>query len=152
MSNSPTQWIESDPQDTLSTHASFRVTGDALAPDRLSEILNIYPTTAYAKGGDASRTGLWLIATRSPFSTTLDDHLAFLIARLFRNIHANLELVAFVERWELKAELHLCWHGRTESRWPEPTAKLIRLSQFLSAPLVTDFDREGGQIPVIGAA
>lgn len=175
MSKSATYWIESDPRGTLSTHASFQITGDALVPGRLSEIIGIEPTTAHAKDESYSagartdtvlgRTGVWLISTRAHFSNALDDHLAFLIARLFRNIHSALEVAAFIERWHLKAEIHLFWHGQAAASWPEPTANLLRLSNFLSAPLIRDMNREhadagdqaadwpeDGRLPAVGAA
>lgn len=174
VTKSATSWIESDPRGTLSTRASFQVTGDALVPAMLTDILKVNPTTAYAKGevyfagqrtgNVAGHTGLWLISTRPEFSTTLDDHLKFLAAYTFRNVPNIVEFLAFVERRELKAEFHLFWHGRASALWPEPTPQLVKLSEFLSAPLIKDFDREDvdagepamwartHRIPVVGVA
>lgn len=152
VTKSATSWIESDPSETLSTHASFRVTGDALAPALLTELLEARPTLAYAKGEHysagrrtgmvAGRTGVWLISTRSEFSTNLDEHLRYLIAYTFRNVGHILEFVSFVERRKLQAEIHLFWHGKPNGVWPEPTERLLRLSSFVSATIVKDFDRD----------
>ncbi len=152
VTKSVTSWIESDPSGTLSTHASFRVTGDALAPALLTELLEVRPTLAYGKGEYYNagrrtgmvpgRTGVWLISTKPEFSTNLDEHLRFLIAYTFRNVGHILEFVSFVERRKLRAEIHLFWHGKANGAWPQPTERLLHLSSILSTTIGKDLDRD----------
>lgn len=152
VTTSVTSWIESDPRDTLSAHASFRVTGDALVPAIITDMLGVAPTTAYAKGGSyfagprtgnvIGRTGVWLYSTRDDGSATLDDHLDRLVRTIFLDVPHMLKFATSVERRKLKAEFLLFWHGRAGAPLPRPTALLEKLSADVSAPIVMDFDRE----------
>src|ERR1700680_2342945 len=85
--------MKSSQDDTVRAFATFRVVGDDLIPSEITDILRLFPTKSYAKGGkhDAGRragqiigkTGVWYLATdRIVASNRLVDHLLFLVSVL----------------------------------------------------------------------
>jgi hypothetical protein len=75
--------------DRVKFRASFRLIGDSLNPDLVTERLGITPAHAHAKGdlqarnrGRRYRTGAWIVdSTLSP-ERPLDDHISQLLDRL----------------------------------------------------------------------
>src|ERR1700683_4071373 len=78
---------------TIKTFVSFRIMGDRLEPDEITNLLRIVPTVVYAKGeryfaGERTgtligKTGVWLFSTdRGIRSTNFSDHLNTLVAIL----------------------------------------------------------------------
>src|ERR1700756_1465252 len=85
--------MRSSPDGTVSAFATFRVTGDELIPSEITDILRLFPTTAYAKdekyhsgpqaGYLTGKTGVWYFATdKIVASQRLVDHILFLVSVL----------------------------------------------------------------------
>jgi hypothetical protein len=85
--------MKPNPEDTIRAYATFRVTGDALVPELITDALCTFPTTSYRKGekyvpGKHSgpvlgRTGVWFLSTdKIVAGKNLMDHIAFLFGML----------------------------------------------------------------------
>jgi len=84
---------KSNPDGTIRSFVMFRVTGDNLVPDEITEIFSLLPSLAYRKGDDyrlensvipiKGKTGVWYFNTEHILlSNKISDHLVFLIGIL----------------------------------------------------------------------
>jgi hypothetical protein len=134
--------------------ATLRVAGDELAPDDVTKVLKIVPTTAYAKGehyaaGPRSpdlvgRTGVWFFSTKGVVAgNQLADHLAFL-ARLLLPGSGEVgplpHLQALVRRRSLRVSVSCFWHGPATARKPSIPRSVSDLLKLIPAEIETDFD------------
>jgi hypothetical protein len=76
--------------------AAFRIIGDVLDPDYINSLLGIKPDHSHRKGdpnnrkgklgkvvvGSPHKTGVWTIYSLSPETSSLEEHLLFLINKL----------------------------------------------------------------------
>jgi len=139
--------------ETRKTFATFRVSGDALDPDRVTRILRHVPTVAYAKGqqyfaGDRTgyltgKTGVWLFSTRNVVaSEALHDHLSYIVGLLVperQNITPLMEMRALVARKGLRAQLSAFWHGAHGAKHPSMPKGVSEVMKLLPAEIETDF-------------
>ena len=95
------------PENTLKTFITFRVMGDSLNPDEITQILKVVPSVAYRKGEPYSagartgtlsgKTGVWMISTERKPDRGIDskdfaDHLNAILA-----VFALDQLAALIE-------------------------------------------------------
>jgi hypothetical protein len=140
----------------VTAFATFRVSGDELAPGEITKILKILPTKAYAKGehyagGPRSpdlvgRTGMWLFSTKGVVaSDTVTDHLTFL-ARLLLPGSGEVgplpRLQQIVRRRSLAVSLSCFWHGPVGARKPSVPRSITELLKLIPAEIETDFDTD----------
>jgi hypothetical protein len=134
--------------------ATLLVTGDDLAPDEVTKILKIVPTTAYTKrqhysGGSRSpdlvgRTGVWFFSTKGVVAgNQLADHLAFL-ARLLLPGSGEAgplpRLQLLLRRRSLRVSVSCFWHGPAGARKPSIPRSVSDLLKLVPAEIETDFD------------
>jgi hypothetical protein len=134
--------------------ATLRVTGDDLAPDEVTKILKIVPTTAYAKGEHyaagfrspdlVGRTGVWFFSTKGVVAgNQLADHLAFL-ARLLLPGSGEAgplpRLQPLLRRRSLRVAVSGFWHGPVGARQPSIPRSVTDLLKLIPAEIETDFD------------
>ncbi len=141
---------------TLQTFATFRVSGDRLAPDEVTRILRVPPTQSYAKGerywgGPRSpnllgRTGVWYISTdRMLASKRLDEHLAQLLAMLTvqrGEVLPLIELNRLLATRNLKATVSCFWFGRAGAKKPVISPIFSKIFGLLPAAIEIDFATE----------
>jgi hypothetical protein len=124
--------------------ASFRLFGDTLNPQVVSEQLGLAPTTAGAKGELRPsrkkspalrwRTGSWILESRLPRSSKLDEHLRDVLDRL--EAHAG-EIRGFVAQGHRADIFCGCFLDATnEGTLLDPGT--IRLLGLLGVPLGLD--------------
>ena len=153
---SATSTTSSERNGKVMTFATFRVVGDALAPDQVTRILKIVPTQAYAKGerydgGPRSpnligRTGVWYLSTRGIVaSDKLSDHLEFIV-RLLQNGNARTApsrtLRQLLRRHDLRADVSCFWSGPAGARRPSIPRSVAAKLKTLPAGIETDFDTD----------
>jgi len=134
--------------------ATLRVAGDDLAPDEVTKVLKIVPTTAYAKGEHyaagarspdlVGRTGVWFFSTKGVVAgNRLADHLAFL-ARLLLPGSGEAgplpRLQQLLQRRSLRVAVSCFWHGPTGARKPSIPRSVSDLLKLIPAEIETDFD------------
>jgi len=84
---------KSNPDGTLHTFVMFRVTGDNLIPDEITEIFGLLPSLSYRKDEEyrldksdspiKGKTGVWYFSTDKIISSNrASDHLVFLLGLL----------------------------------------------------------------------
>ncbi|SRR6266851_9143728 len=84
---------KSNPDGTVRSFVMFRVTGDKLIPDEITDILGLFPTLTYRKGEEyrlsnstspiVGKTGVWYFSTETIISSPkMSDHLVFLLSIL----------------------------------------------------------------------
>jgi hypothetical protein len=84
---------KSSPDGTIRSFVMFRVTGDKLIPDEITEILGVFPLLSYRKGEEyqlensgvpiKGKTGVWYFGTDKIVSSTrMSDHIVFLLGIL----------------------------------------------------------------------
>jgi hypothetical protein len=150
--------------ESLKTFATFRIVGDALDPDEVTNFFKVAPTQAYAKGdryfaGKKSgellgKTGMWYLSTdRTVASNDLTDHLAYLIAT-FQVRHdsqfvGGTQLTANLIRFKkmmsekaLIAKVTCFWYGSAGSRKPSIPRAIADIFRFIDAEIETDFDTD----------
>lgn len=137
----------------LKAYATFRITGDALAPEQVTRLLRIVPAQAYSKGeryagGPRStdligRTGVWYFCTEGIVAgNRLSDHLTFLLRQVIPEPEQAGALRQLLHRKSLQATLTCFRHGAPDSRRPSvPRAVMGRLKQVPVA-IEMDFDTE----------
>jgi hypothetical protein len=140
--------------ETLRTFATLNFAGDALAPEKVSAILGVDPTTGYRKGEvyrrsrgheTRGRTGLWHLSTRRIVdSDDLADHLRRLVAVICpegrgNHISALRELMA---RDDLEADVSCFWYGSAGAQPPAIPAFAQEVFDRLGATIETDFDTD----------
>lgn len=131
--------------DNPETHATFRITGDALRPDRVTELLGISPSFARAKGDVygpparpiRSRTGIWALESEAAInSTELEDHLAYLIAKLAPA--ASEPLTRLIAEGS-KVDVLCFWMSATGQGGPVLSPRILARVAELGAELSFDF-------------
>ncbi len=134
--------------------ATLRVAGDDLAPDEVTKVLKIVPTTTYAKGEHYSagprrpdlvgRTGVWFFSTKGVVAgNRLADHLAFL-ARLLLPGSGQVgplpHLQQLLRRRSLRVAVSCFWHGPAGARKPSIPRSARDLLKRIPADIEIDFD------------
>jgi len=160
--------MRSDAPETFRAFATFRVVGDKLVPDEVTEILKTRPTAAYAKGetykgGKSDRTyvgktGVWFLSTDTIVkSDSLDDHLKYLL-RLFSSsrledwmafqVDESSILVQFrqlLKQRSLQATVTCFWHGQAGAKVPKIAEAVAEYIRRLPATLECDFDADDSE-------
>lgn len=132
------------------TFATFRVAGDDLVPDKLTKLLGIDPTLAYAKGQHyrrrsgspnlTGRTGVWFLSTDNNIkSDRLTDHIEWLLSRL---MPVQAKLSRFIDENSLHAVVTCFWHGPRGSLAPIIPKETHDLIEAIPAKLEEDFDSD----------
>jgi hypothetical protein len=141
---------------TVQTFATFRIAGDRLAPDDVTQILRVPPTQAYAKGehywgGPRSpdlvgRTGMWFLSTdRIVASKRLGDHLGQILNLIVLQRGEMLPLIELnrlLARKGLKAHVSCYWFGRARAKKPVIPPIVTKIFGLLPADMETDFATE----------
>jgi hypothetical protein len=139
---------------TLLTYASLRFSGDRLEPQRLSEVLNAHPKTAYRKGEVykssrghevRGRTGLWAISSKGVVaSADLNDHLDYLLGLVFAgDSDARLNLLHERMRdYGIEADAPCFWHGERGAKPPVIREDIRARLARIPAEIETDFDTD----------
>ncbi|GEM_PF-2816814 len=141
---------------TVKTYATLRVSGDRLAPERITRILKVVPTGAYRKGGTYAagprnanligRTGLWYFSTDGfVASDNLEDHLYYLLGLLIPGRTDAAPLTALrklIEREALRGDVTCFWHGRHGAKPPAVPRNVAATLRLLPAEVETDFDTD----------
>jgi hypothetical protein len=154
--NSGTSTTKSDACHTIATFATFRLSGDRLDPDAVSDTLDVRPTIAYRKGalyfaGPRSgylsgRTGFWYLSTKglvSGFDPV--EHLAYLVQMLNGFCEDQAKFAALqrlMDRDGLQADASLFWHGSAGASLPTVPSSLAHVFEAIPAPLHCDFDTD----------
>jgi hypothetical protein len=151
----------------IKAFVTFRIAGDSLSPDDVTNLLRVTPTHAHRRGEQYStgrstiigKTGVWLFSTdRIMLSGNLHDHLGliFIILGLSRSSSINssseegefsrvarfLHLKKFLEEHSLTAALTLFWHGPHAVAYPKIPSELIELFKLIPIKIETDFDKD----------
>ena len=147
-------------QDTRKTYASLRVMGDDLDPARVTRILRLVPTIAYAKGGKyqagnegpelIGRTGLWLFSTDGIVASDNLHHHVFHILGLLIPGRQDVAPLAHLHgllahQKGLRADLACFWHGRYGAKRPSIPRVVPEILKLIPAELETDFDTDSEQ-------
>ena len=145
--------MNSEQSGRVKTFATFRVTGDILVPDKVTKILKILPTKAYAKGERYSegprsqnligRTGVWYSCTDGIVpGNKLSDHLEF-ITRLLHGLDGSTKplqaLQRLLRRHELDATVTCFSYGLAGAKQPSIPRSISALLRELPARIETDF-------------
>ena len=140
--------------ETLSTFATLNFAGDALEPEKVTEILGIEPTTGYRKGEvyrrshgreAHGRTGLWHLSTRRLIeSTDLADHLRYIVSVLCPPGGPDhiAALRYLIQQYGLEADVSCFWYGRAGSQPPTVPGFAKQTFDRLGATIETDFDTD----------
>ncbi len=153
--------MNSEQNGRVRSFATFRVTGDTLVPEKVTKILKILPTAAYAKGERYSggphspnltgRTGVWYFCTDGIVpGNKLSDHLEF-IARLLHGPDGNIKPLQALQRLlchqGIKAAVTCFWYGPAGAKQPSIPRSVSALLRMLPAKIETDFveDQEPSQ-------
>jgi len=133
------------------TFAAIRFMGDALEPQRITEILHTAPTTAYRKGQVykrsrgrevRGRTGVWLLSSKGHVqSSDLNEHLSYLLRILFpigSNDRAS-SLRDILRAEHLEADVPVFWHGPTGAHPPMIRDDIRAVFARLPAQIEEDF-------------
>ena len=146
---------------------TFRVAGDTLSPNEVTNLLRVTPTHAHCLGEQYStgrstivgKTGVWLFSTdRIMLSSNLYDHLGLIFTIFglsapssmkfsaeegeFSRVARFLRLRNFLEEHSLTATLTLFWHGPQAIAYPKIPNELIELFELIPIRVETDFDKE----------
>ena len=145
MSGSATSMTKSDTGVNVRTFASLRFRGDRLDPQRVTEILDANPTTAYRKGEIykksqghevRGRTGVWLLSSKGHVtSSDLNDHLAYL-AKILSTDKVN-RLHSLMRDGHVEADVGCYWHGPGDA--PPEIDKDLR-QVFAKLPAILELD------------
>jgi Domain of unknown function (DUF4279) len=162
------------PDATLKAFATFRVAGDDLAPDELTELLGVQPTLAYRKGESYSTgrsivcapTGVWMFNTdRVLRAGELFDHIKLLlfVLGLLKSPNEDtsssrpsvatggiiklLKLKDLLQQRGLTATMTFFWHGGARAQLPEIFPELVEVLGLLSITVETDFDCDEASAP-----
>ena len=118
---------------------SYRLTGNDLDPDSITELVGLEPRTAYRKGelrtfpdgsfGAPHRFGMWSMSTEGLVARTedLDRHLVWLLDRLEP---AGEQLRALVDGGYRADFFCGCFMGGWNSGWEVPAGILERIGQL----------------------
>jgi hypothetical protein len=148
--------MKSERERAVQTYATFRVSGDNLDPRKVTKILKLTPTLAYAKGelysaGPRSpklrgRTGVWYFSTKRVISSDeLADHLWFIISIIDYSI-AKPPLARFcklqdlISTYKLRALATCFWSGPSQLRRPTIPAEAMRFMKSIPAEIAHDFE------------
>jgi hypothetical protein len=141
-----------------SEHAfvTFRVAGDALIPDELTDLLGIRPSRAYAKGQSYTgtggrplkgRTGVWFMSSDGKVdSDRLSEHINWILGKLGPKKH---ELGRFIGQNSVHAVLTCFWHGPAGTRPPIISNDVVTILQEIPAGLERDFDTDDNERRVL---
>lgn len=149
--------------DTRKTYATFLITGDRLEPEKVTHVLRIVPTVAYAKGESypagnrtgmlIGRTGVWLLSTRDIVaSDNLRDHLMYIVGLFVpgrQNVMPLTHVRALIAKKGLRAELTAFWHGARGAKKPPIPVSVTEIMKLLPADVAADFgtDADGDEEP-----
>jgi hypothetical protein len=136
------------------TFLTFRVSGDRLVPDQVTNLLGLQPTLAYAKGmpyqrrtdgpSVIGRTGVWFFCTDST-TDPVSVHLGYLLKQL-----SNGRLQAFkdlLRQNALQAVLTCFWSGPPNKTPPILPDTLRRFLQSIPIAIEIDFAADTTDTP-----
>jgi hypothetical protein len=137
--------------ETLSTFATLNFSGDALEPQKVTDILGVEPTNGYRKGEvylrsrgreAHGRTGLWHLRTmRCVNSTNLADYLRYIVGVLCPEGGPDhlAALRDLMRRYDLEADVSCFWYGSAGARPPPIPTAVKEVFDRLGATIETDF-------------
>jgi hypothetical protein len=107
--------------------ATFRIAGNSLRPQEVTELMGRQPTLSYAKGEKyqkknrtyVGRTGVWYISTDGLVeSNQLEDHVRFLFSVLKLSPDRLKSLRRLIDNQSLHAVMTVFWSGSPDARLP----------------------------------
>jgi hypothetical protein len=145
---SATSSMKSDP--TLKAFVTFRVVGDNLVPNEITQLLKMQPTYARLKGKTYSTgrsaniipsTNIWFFSTDTVMaSNNIVDHV-----RLILFIFGLMEfdgVSIFLSKSSAKATMTFFWHGTSISSVPKIPELLLDLLKLIEVEVEVDFDKD----------
>jgi hypothetical protein len=160
---------------TIRTFVSFRILGDNLLPDEITDAMGLYPTEAHGKGYNfklekspsdiKARTGVWYFDTEKLVSSQkLIDHTNFLVSTLcpegtffgmlspvtptaepHPRLIKILRLRNILQKRELYAVAGFFWHGVAGARHPSIPKPVHQLFRSVPIEIEQDFEAEEGR-------
>jgi hypothetical protein len=153
---------------TLKTFVTFRIAGDGLVPDEVTELLKVPPAHAHAKGVRYSTgrveilptTGVWFFSTdRLSISKNWVEHLALALVVIglvqrpqlspslpaegeLESVSRVLALGRFLQQKGLTATLSVFWHGAPQATEPQIPNQITDFLRLIPIQIETDFDRD----------
>jgi hypothetical protein len=152
----------------MKAFVTFRVAGETLAPDHITQLLRIHPTYTHKRGEAYSTgrsniiptSGIWIFRTDTIWlSTDLNDHirLLLLLFGLPNNIGAVrpidgdnplLRLAVFLhQNPSLSATMSFFWHGAPDATEPKIPEWFLDLLKLIPVAVEIDFDRDESVSP-----
>jgi hypothetical protein len=138
---------------------TFRIAGDRLRPQEITELLGRQPTLSYAKGEPyqkknktyVGRTGVWYISTDDLVEgNQLEDHIRFLFSMLLKLSPDRLySLRKLIDNQSLHAVMTAFWSGSPDAPLPErlppkDTDTLLTLAHAIPFTIEPDFAKDLG--------
>jgi hypothetical protein len=158
---------------TIRTFVTFRVTGDELDPDAVTQLLKVRPTHARLKGKSYSTgkseniipsTNIWFFSTDTVMSSqNIVDHIRLVlfvlglmgasgVHSLDATMNGNnapfarlLSLRAFLTKSSAKATMTFFWHGASGSTSPKISEQLFDMLRLIEVDGDIDFDKDEDQ-------
>jgi hypothetical protein len=155
---------------TMKAFVTFRVTGDKLAPDEVTQLLKVQPTHIRVKGTPYSTgrsdnivpsTNIWFFSTDSVIvSHNIFDHIRLALFVLgfigpsvieqldttangrFIQFPRLLSLKSLLEKVTAKATMTFFWHGGAASIDPKVPEELFDLLRLAQIDVEVDFDKD----------
>jgi hypothetical protein len=155
---------------TLKTFITFRVVGDKLVPDEVTQLLKMQPTHARLKGKPYSTgkseniipsTNIWFFSTDTVMaSNNIVDHIQLVLFILGLMESSGIEIldaIADKRRTPLsrvislklllrnssaKATMTLFWHGASGSSVPKIPEGLFDILKLIEVDVEVDFDKD----------
>jgi hypothetical protein len=151
----------------IKAFVTFRLAGDSLQPDAVTNLLRVAPTHAHRLGEQytigrstiVGKTGVWLFSTDSfALSSNLYDHVGLILAVLglsrtpqiglpieegeYSLVTRFLRLQRFLKERSLTATLTLFWHGPQAAPYPKVPNGLVELFELIPIKVEVDFDKD----------
>ena len=146
---------------------TFRVVGENLIADEITQLLKIYPTHTHKKGETYSTgrsavtptSGMWLFSTEKILlSANLTEHIMlilWLFALLDVNLLCNFEranasnggialfrLAPLLRKRSLSATMSFFWHGDSAAPEPKVSEGFLELLKKIPVAVEFDFDKD----------
>jgi hypothetical protein len=162
----------------LKTFATFRVTGDNLVPDEVTQLLKVQPTHVRLKGKPYSTgksgniipsTNIWFFSTDTVvFSKNIFDHIRLVLFILGLMGSGGAEILdatlngrstqfaglvalkSLLERSPAKAAMTIFWHGSSGSTVPRIPDGLFDVLRLIDVTVDVDFDKDEDDLGRIG--
>jgi hypothetical protein len=155
---------------TIKTFVTFRVVGDELVPDAVTQLLKVQPTHARLKGKSYSTgksenivpsTNIWFFSTDSVMvSQNIIDHIRLVlfvlglmgssgVQSLDATMNGNttpfarlLSLRSLLTKSSTKATMTFFWHGVSGSTSPKISEELLDMLRLIEIDVDIDFDKD----------